>query len=89
MIDYAMFTEEGNVMVNGHKISVKCYFEKFDFSAHAGLNELKSLAKKINPKNIIFNHGDKESILNMAKWARNNLKCKVFTPQMDKVIDIR
>ena len=44
---------------------------KFDFSAHAGSNELQRLVKKTDPKLVFCVHGDDEKAQGLGKWCRD------------------
>ncbi len=72
--------EEGYVYLNGWKTTIKCGIKKMDFTGHADDSELKEFVKKIAPKNVIFQHGDEESVNMMKTWAEQNTQCKVFAP---------
>jgi len=67
------------------RVKFKGHYEKFDFSAHAGKKELVSLIKKINPKNLVLQHGDRPSIDSLKK----EFKMNVFTPELGDSIEIR
>lgn len=43
-------------------LDVNCYHELFDFSAHAGRDELFDLVKKIDPEKVITVHGDETDV---------------------------
>ncbi|MDO8643093.1 MAG: MBL fold metallo-hydrolase [Candidatus Woesearchaeota archaeon] len=64
-----LLEEEGMVFIDGWKTRVHCSWKKFDFSAHAGLSELKRLIRTIHPKQVAFVHGDPAAIKNIAVWA--------------------
>lgn len=65
-----LLEEEGCVFIDGWKTRVHCAWKKFDFSAHAGLSELKRLIRAVQPKQVVFVHGEPESIKNIADWTR-------------------
>lgn len=50
---------EGEVIIDGNRLSVDLPVEYLDFSAHAGRNELLEFVKKTNPQRIVCVHGDK------------------------------
>ncbi|MEM4662634.1 MAG: MBL fold metallo-hydrolase [Candidatus Diapherotrites archaeon] len=54
--------EEGVINIDGKDYRPKCSIRKFDFSAHAGQNELMSAIKKWNPKKVFIVHGEPQKI---------------------------
>lgn len=64
------------------RFKVNCHVRKFDFSAHYGQDSIHKLIEKINPKNLILQHGDVGAIEAVANWAKENYKGKVFVPQV-------
>ena len=82
-----LLLEEGYIYLNGWKTFVKCQVEKFEFSGHSDDNELKEFIKRINPKNIIVNHGDEESALALKDWIEKNTQCKVFVPAVGESLE--
>ena len=80
--------EEGFAYIDGWRTYVKCKVERFDFSGHSDQEELKEFIRKVNPKRLIFNHGDEHEIEVMADWARRELKCKVYAPRVGEEIEI-
>ncbi len=84
-----LLMDQGNIYIDGNKIKVKCNVQKYDFSAHAGLNGLKQTVKRINPKHLILNHGDPSSIKSFAKWAEEAYPdMQVYKPKVGDVVDI-
>jgi len=80
-----LLLETGKGYIDGMRVKFKGHYEKFDFSAHAGKKELVSLIKKINPKNLVLQHGDRPSIDSLKK----EFKMNVFTPELGDSIEIR
>ena len=80
--------EDGYVYMDGWRTQVKCQVDKFDFSGHSDQDELKEFVTKVNPKILIFQHGDVEEIEAMRAWAEKNLKCKVYAPAVGDEIEI-
>lgn len=81
-----LLQERGIVYMKGWKTRIKCSWKKFDFSAHAGLGELKRYIKRVNPAKLIFNHGDPDAIKNITEWAEA-LDFKTYAPNLcDKVV---
>ena len=82
-----LLLDEGYIYLSGWKTYVKCQVQKFDFSGHGDDNEIKQLIKALNPKNLVFNHGDESSILSLKAWAEKNLLAKVFAPAVGDSIE--
>lgn len=72
--------EKGTVHVDEEILKIKCEYHKFDFSAHAGQDELIQMIDKLNPKKVFFIHGDPSSIEEISKLTSNNHE--VYTPNL-------
>ncbi|MFW6230813.1 MAG: MBL fold metallo-hydrolase [Nanoarchaeota archaeon] len=57
-----MLLESQQAYVDGMLLDFRCGIERFDFSGHIGRSGLVRFAKKVAPKQIILNHGDREAI---------------------------
>jgi len=55
--------ETGMMDFQGVSERVNCEVRKFDFSAHAGHNDLLAFAKACSPEKIVLMHGDQREIL--------------------------
>ncbi|PIN85906.1 hypothetical protein COV19_07485 [Candidatus Woesearchaeota archaeon CG10_big_fil_rev_8_21_14_0_10_44_13] len=64
-----MLLETGSVFIDGWKTKISANYKQFDFSAHAGQNDLKKLIKGVNPGKLVFNHGDPGAINALHEWA--------------------
>lgn len=82
-----LLLDEGYVYINGWKTFVKAQYQKFDFSGHSDDSELKEFIRKINPKQLVINHGDETSILALKAWADRSLNSKVYAPSVGETID--
>jgi putative mRNA 3-end processing factor len=82
-----MLLENKKVRLNKGVVDVKCFVTQFDFSAHAGQNELQDFVKKINPKIAIINHGDAEEAEELGRFC-SSAGIKTFIPQTGDVIEI-
>lgn len=78
---------EGFLYLDGWKTYVKCKVESYAFSGHADKEGLQNFVKSTNPKQVIFQHGDPESINVMCEWAKSQ-KIKVFGPNVGDKITI-
>lgn len=80
---------EDHMFYNNHKrFKVKAHVRKFDFSAHYGQNSIHKLIEKINPKNLILQHGDLESIENVQRYVKEKFpEIKVFAPSIGEEME--
>ncbi len=78
--------DKGIIYLDGQKTVVQAEIQKFDFSGHSSSDKIKELVTKINPKNVIFQHGNEDAISNLKEWADKNLKSKSYAPDLgDKI----
>jgi len=70
-------------------VNAKAHIRKFDFSAHYGKDSIHSLAKRINPKHLILQHGDLDALEASKHFAEEELKStKTYMPAIGDVIEI-
>jgi putative mRNA 3-end processing factor len=62
--------DEGYVHIDGWKTPVKCEVQKFDFSGHADLEDIQKVIYTLEPEQVIVQHGDEESVLNLLAWLK-------------------
>ena len=79
--------ENGTVDVDGEILNVKAFVKKFDFSAHSGQKELLEMIKAIQPKHLIFNHGDPEEMEVLVKLAEKITK-NIHVPVLGEVVRV-
>jgi putative mRNA 3-end processing factor len=82
-----LLLKQKQVYIDGWRTTIRCEAEQFDFSAHAGLSQLKKIAKSANPDTIIVQHGDMKAISNFAEWARA-LDFRVHMPAVGDMIRV-
>jgi putative mRNA 3-end processing factor len=82
-----LLLESGSVFIDGNRKVVKAEVKQFDFSAHAGLAELKKLVRKVKPKTVVFVHGEKRSVENLKEWA-DALGMDAYAPEVGDVIGL-
>ena len=58
-----MLLDQGVIDVKGATVRVNCDVQKFDFSAHAGHDQLLEFARGCSPERIILCHGDQRELL--------------------------
>ena len=80
--------EEGYVFINGMRTNVRCEVQKFDFSGHADIEDIKKVVWQVNPKRLIMQHGDTESVTNMVAWAKAETPFEVYGPDVGDKIDL-
>ncbi len=69
------------------RFPVKCHIRKFDFSAHYGQDSIHKLITKINPKNLILQHGDVGALEAVQAWAKENYKGKIYLPDIGQEME--
>ncbi len=65
--------EEGIVSLRGVDVKVQCEWQKFDFSAHAGHDELLRFIEGCDPTRVVLMHGDDRTPLAEALEGREVL----------------
>lgn len=53
-----LLLEQGKIMLDGELVDVKCELQKYDFSAHAGHDELINFIKACDPDNVVIMHSE-------------------------------
>ncbi len=66
-----LLLERGMVEVDDVMIKINCTVDKFDFSSHAGAEDLKKIIRKVNPKHVVLVHGDDKALFELAKYVRS------------------
>lgn len=61
--------ETGKLPIGGMLIEPKFEISFYEFSAHAGMDELRTVVKNVNPEKLIIQHGDEEPINVFKEWA--------------------
>jgi putative mRNA 3-end processing factor len=79
--------ETGYMSLNGYMTKIHCQVEKFEFSAHADQDELKTLVRKVKPKHLIIQHGDADAIAAFEEWA-THVGFKTYSPKLGDSIEI-
>ncbi|MBN2881190.1 MBL fold metallo-hydrolase [Candidatus Woesearchaeota archaeon] len=83
-----MILEEGYAFLDGLKAKIRMEYQKYDFSAHAGMTDLHNLILKVKPKKVIINHGDEDEVLALQDWCAKNTKSKVYAPKLNDNIEL-
>src|SRR6267378_3422533 len=71
--------EEGVIDLYGVTVDIKCEWQKFDFSAHAGHDDLVRFIEACDPQRVVLMHGENRQILADALEGR-----EVLMPQEGK-----
>ncbi|MBU1199109.1 MAG: MBL fold metallo-hydrolase [Nanoarchaeota archaeon] len=80
--------DEGFIYIDGWRTYVKCEILKFGFSGHADKEDLKEIVRRVDPKKLIFQHGDPEAIEAMRSWAEKQNKWRVYAPEIGEEIEV-
>ena len=65
--------EEGVIDMYGVTVDIKCEWQKFDFSAHAGHDDLVRFIEGCDPQRVVLMHGENREILAEALEGREVL----------------
>jgi len=65
--------DEGVIDLYGVEVDVKCEWQKFDFSAHAGHDDLVRFIEGCDPTRVVLMHGENREILAEALEGREVL----------------
>ena len=79
--------DTGRIVIDGVDVEVKAKVEHYDFSAHAGRDELFRAIKKLSPEKVICVHGDAA----VTKKFAQSIKEEGFTPivpELGKTIEL-
>lgn len=67
-----LLQDQGRFRLHGKMKKVDAQVEKFDFSSHCGMMQLRDTLSKINEKTKVFViHGNEENCKGLAAWSRN------------------
>jgi putative mRNA 3-end processing factor len=83
-----LLLDEGVVYLKGWRTKVHCQVEKFDFSGHSDRKALEEYIRAVNPKTLICQHGDSESVDALSQWASKELGIQTYAPSILDEIDI-
>ncbi len=81
-----LLMDEGRVFIDGTRVKMKAEVEKFDFSAHAGREEIVEMINTISPKNLVLQHGDTEPLNSLYEEFKD--KYNVVVPGVEETIDL-
>jgi putative mRNA 3-end processing factor len=80
--------DDGYIYIEGWKTPVKCEVQKFDFSGHADIEDIKKAIWHAHPELLIVQHGDEESVENLVAWAKEETPFKVKGPHIGDSIEL-
>jgi len=81
--------EEGVFEADGYEFKLQMDVERYDFSAHAGRDELFKLVKNVNPQYVVAVHGDEDNTIRLAEDLKEEFGIKTFAPKLGERIDIQ
>jgi putative mRNA 3-end processing factor len=53
-----LLLDTGSIILDGESVKIECEVRKYDFSAHAGHDEIVEFARKCDPENIVIMHSE-------------------------------
>jgi putative mRNA 3-end processing factor len=74
--------------IGGYRTKVQCEVKRYDFSGHLSAEDIQATIKAVQPRILILNHGNKEATAAIADWAKKNVNCELFTPNIGEQIEI-
>jgi putative mRNA 3-end processing factor len=76
------------VVVDDHETKWAGHVEKFNFSAHAGQDELVSFIQDLKPKHVVVQHGDPEVLMIFRDVLEANTDAQIHIPQLGEVLTL-
>jgi putative mRNA 3-end processing factor len=83
-----MLDQEQTCYLAGYRTKVQCEVKRYDFSGHLSSEDIKQTILAVQPRILILNHGNVEATAAIASWARDHLRCEIFTPEIGEQITI-
>ncbi|NPA76971.1 MAG: MBL fold metallo-hydrolase [Candidatus Diapherotrites archaeon] len=80
--------EEGVFEADGYEFKLQMAVERYDFSAHAGRDELFKLVKNVNPQYVVAVHGDEDNTVRLAEDLKEEFGIKTYAPKLGERVDI-
>ncbi len=91
---YQIEGTNGYSLMQGNKILINRKFEKlkvdfsyYDFSAHAGADELRDYIKRSGAHTVVCVHGSKENTVALADYAKEQ-GCRAYAPAVGDVVEL-
>jgi putative mRNA 3-end processing factor len=82
-----LLLEEKTVYVDGKRLHWRGRIDRFDFSAHAGQEELIAAIEQVRPTNLIIQHGDPIAIEVLGNKVKRFVK-KTYKPEVGQRVTI-
>jgi len=79
-----MLMEQGTINLDGEVVKVECEVQKFDFSAHAGHDQIVQFIRDCDPENVIFMHSETRELFLPDLEGDYN----VILPQVNKPFEL-
>lgn len=78
--------ETGVFLSEGKALDVKCKISRYDFSSHAGKEELLKIVRKTRPGKVMCVHGD--NCRSFAKTIKQSLGIPAYAPMNGEMMEI-
>ena len=82
-----LLLDSDKIDIDGERYKFNGIVKHFDFSGHAGHDELIEFIESISPKNVILQHGDVESLEELKK-SLSKLTANVYVPKVGDTVKI-
>ncbi len=81
------FMQRKKIMINGRLEEPNADFSYYDFSAHAGADELHDYIRRSGAHTVVCVHGSKENTIELADYAKAQ-GCKAYAPAIGDAIEL-
>jgi putative mRNA 3-end processing factor len=78
-----LLLETGSMVIDGEMVKIACEVMKFDFSAHAGHDDIVNFAKKCDPENIVIMHSETREL-----FLEDLQNYNVILPELGKEFEL-
>jgi len=78
-----MLLETGTIKMDDEIVKVSCEVQKFDFSAHAGHDDLVRFVRECDPQNVVIMHSESREPL-----AEDLKEYNVILPELDREFEL-
>jgi integrator complex subunit 11 len=65
-------------------IVMKCAVERIPFSAHADQFEIRTMCKRLKPKEVVTIHGDRDAVKSLAARISQDLGVRAIAPELEQ-----
>ena len=78
-----LLMETGSIVLDGEMVKVDCEVQKYDFSAHAGHDEIVNFVRKCEPENVVLMHSETREL-----FLDDLQDYNVILPELGKEFDL-